>query len=429
MAQPATTRDATDRLSLRFLDDDLERRYQRQAGAESRNGYLLISLASAVVWAPAAFVLPLSTSLSPELTIPIGLGMSVLSLLIALLARWATTLDRQHLLASLLTIANGTLIIALASVGGALPGYAVAAVAAIFAWGFVSRTRFIFAAVRTAVIALAFGVAVVTYPGPANLVMDVLLFAVCAVGVLLALHLVERVRRRLFVQELVIREQADQLAVEMQKSTALIHNVLPESVAERLLGGEQTIADDYPTVTVLFGDIVGFTPLSARLDARALIDLLGRLFSSFDRLAAEHGVVKIKTIGDAYMAVGGLTPAGGDQAAAVVRLGLAMLEEAGRHEALGQPLQLRIGVASGPAVGGVIGTERLAFDLWGDTVNVASRLQELAPPGRVIVEERTARLIRDELALEPLGPTELRGHSPMNTYVVAANVAVSAPPS
>jgi class 3 adenylate cyclase len=250
-----------------------------------------------------------------------------------------------------------------------------------------------------------------------------------AVGVLLALHLVERGRRALFVQELVIREQADQLAVEMQKSTALIHNILPASVAERLLGGEQTIADDYPAVTVLFGDIVGFTPLSARLDARALIDLLGRLFSSFDRLAAEHGVVKIKTIGDAYMAVGGLTPGGGDQAAAVVRLGLAMLEEAGRHEALGQPLQLRIGVCSGPAVGGVIGTQRLAFDLWGDTVNVASRLQELAPIGRVIVEERTMLLIRDEFACEPLGPSELRGHSRMNTYAVAANVAVSDPPS
>jgi adenylate cyclase len=422
MAQPATTRNATDRLSLRFLDDDLERRYQRQAGAESRNGYLLISLASAVVWAPAAFVLPLSTSLSPELTIPVGLGMSALSLLVALLARWATTLDRQHLLATLLTTANGTLIIALASIGAALPGYAVAAILAIFAWGFVSRTRFIFAALRTAVIALAFGVAVVTYPGPANLVLDVLLFSVGAVGVLLALHLVERGRRALFFQELVIREQADQLAVEMQGSTALIHNILPASVAERLLGGEQTIADDYPAVTVLFGDIVGFTPLSARLDARALIDLLGRLFSSFDRLAAEHGVVKIKTIGDAYMAVGGLTPGGGDQAAAVVRLGLAMLEEAGRHEALGQPLQLRIGVCSGPAVGGVIGTQRLAFDLWGDTVNLASRLQELAPPGRVIVEERTMLRIRDEFACEPLGPTELRGHSRMNTYAVAAMV-------
>src|SRR5215213_3013728 len=98
MAQSVATESPTDRLSLRFLDADLERRYQRQAGAESRSGYLLISIASAVVWAPAAFVLPLSTSLPPGLAIPIGLGMSALSLIAALLARWATTLDRQHFL-------------------------------------------------------------------------------------------------------------------------------------------------------------------------------------------------------------------------------------------------------------------------------------------------------------------------------------------
>ena len=414
--QPA----AIDRLSLRFLDDDLEERYQREAGAESLNGFLLISLASAVIWAPAAFVLPLSTSLPSELAIPVGLGMSVLSLIVAALARWATTLDRQHLLASLLTTANGTLIIALAAIGGALPGYAVAAVLAIFAWGFVSRTRFIYAALRTAVIGLAFGVAVATYEGPANLVLDVLLFVVGAVGVLLALHLVERGRRTLFAQELVIRDQAEQLANEMERSETLLHNVMPASIAARLLGGEQTIADEYPSVTVLFADIVGFTSLSAQLEARAVIDLLGRLFVAFDRLKSEHGLVKIKTIGDAYMAVGGLPPGDDDQAVAVVRLGLAMRDEAAGHEALGQPLQLRIGVNTGPAVGGVIGTQRLAFDLWGDTVNVASRLQEMAPPGRLVVSESTMHLVRDQFVIEPLGATDVRGRSRMNVFEVVA---------
>jgi class 3 adenylate cyclase len=421
MAQPATDRNAMDRLSLRFLDDELEQRYQGQAGAESLSGFLLISLASAVIWAPAAFILPLSTSLEPGLAIPVGLGMSGLSLAVAGLARWAKTLDRQHFLASVLTTANGSLIITLAAIGGALPGYAVAAVLAIFAWGYVSRTRFIYAALRTGVIALAFGVAVATYTGPANLVLDVLLFSVGAVGVLIALRLVERGRRLLFVQDLVIHEQGDQLATEMKKSETLLHNVMPARIAARLLGGEQTIADDYPSVTVLFADIVGFTPLSAQLEARAVIDLLGRLFVAFDRIKSEHDLVKIKTIGDSYMAVGGLTPGEDDHAAAVVRFGLAMLEEAGRHEALGQPLQLRIGVNSGPVVGGVIGTQRLAFDLWGDTVNVASRLQELAPPGRLVVSERTMLLIRDEFAIEPLGPTDVRGHSRMNVYAIASS--------
>ena len=422
MAQTQTIREATHPLTLAFLDGELEQRYQRAAGAESLSGFLMISVASAVVWAPAAFVLPTSTRLAPEFAIPTGLAMSALGVVVALLARWATTLDRQHLLASLLTSANGTVIIALAAMGGALPGYGVAAASVLFAWGFVSRTRFIFAALRTAVIGLAFGVAAATYTGPANLALDLLLFSAGAVGALLALHILERGRRRLFVQDLVIREQAEQLASEMQRSEALIHNVLPAPVARRLLGGERTIADDYPSVTVLFGDIVGFTPLAARLGAREVIDLLSGLFVAFDRLAAEHGVVKIKTIGDSYMAVGGLSPGDDGHAPAIVRLGLSMLEEVARHDSVGGPLQLRIGVHSGPVVGGVIGTERLAFDLWGDTVNVASRLQELAPPGRVLVSERTMLLVREQFVCEPLGASDLRGHSRMNTFAVVGPI-------
>ena len=123
------------------------------------------------------------------------------------------------------------------------------------------------------------------------------------------------------------------------------------------------------------------------------------------------------------MAVGGLTPGGEDHAPGIVRLGLAMLEEVARHEALGQPLQLRVGVHSGPVVGGVIGTERLAFDLWGDTVNVASRLQELAPVGRVLVTEPTMLLDRDQYHCEPLGASELRGHSTMKTFAVLGPIA------
>jgi len=418
MTMDEVPRGATNRLTLRFLDDDLERRYQLQGGAESRNGYRMIAAASAVIWAPAAFILPMSTSLSPGLTIPLGLAMSGLSVVFVLLARWAVTLDRQHLLASVLTSLNGTLILALSGPGGALPGYGVAAMLLLFSWGFVSRTRFVYAAVRTAIITVAFGVAVATYQGPANLALDVLFFAGGSAGILLALHIVELGRRRLYYQDLLIRQQAEQLGIEMEKSDALIHDILPAAIAARLLAGERTIADDYPSVTVLFADIVGFTPLSARLEARGVIDVLRSLFEAFDRLATEHQVVKVKTIGDAYMAVGGLTPGDADHPARVIRLALAMLEEVTRHEALGQPLQLRIGVHSGPAVGGVIGIRRLAFDLWGDTVNVASRLQEIAPPGRVLIEEQLMLRIRDQFVCEPVGEKDLRGHSRMATFIV-----------
>jgi len=409
-------RGAQRRLSLTFLDPELEASYQLTAGRESLNGFRMIAVASAVIWAPAAFLLPVATDIEPVIAIPVGLTMSALSALVALLSRWTPTLDRQHALATLLTSANGIVILALALAGGALPGYGVAATMLLFAWGFVARTRFIYATVRTVVVGMAFIVAVSLYPGEDDLVLDVLLFGAAAVGSLLALRIVERNRRRLVLQDAVIEEQSERLAEEMARSERLILNMLPQSIATRLRNGESTIADEYPSVTVLFADIVGFTPLAARLSAHEVIGLVSRLFSAFDTLVTHPGLEKIKTIGDSYMVVGGMGDSSDDHAGQVIRLGLAMLEEAARHEALGQPLQLRIGVHTGPAVGGVIGTQRLAFDLWGDTVNVASRLQAQATPGRVHVSEATWRLVRDRFEFDAQGERELRGHSPMQTY-------------
>jgi len=411
-------------LTLRFLDVGLEEQYQVAAGDESRSGFRMIAIASAVLWTPIAFILPVATDLPPELAIPVGLAMSAISLVVVWLSGWANTLDRQHALASLLTSANGSVILVLALVGGALPGYGVAAIMLLLAWGFVSRTRFVYAALRTVVLGVAFVIAVALYAGPATLALDVLLFGAAAAGSLIALRIIERNRRQLFFQERVIRDQSERLAEEAAKSEQLILNILPASIAKRLREGERTIADDYPSVSVLFGDIVGFTPLAAQLSAREVIELLSRLFAGFDKLVAEHGLEKIKTIGDNYMVVGGLTDAHQDHALSVVRLGLAMLEEAEGHDALGR-MQLRVGVHSGPVIGGVIGTHKVAFDLWGDTVNVASRLQELGPPGRIHLSEATMKLVRDHFECEPLGESQLRGHSRMKTYAVIGPTRVA----
>jgi class 3 adenylate cyclase len=363
-------------------------------------------------------VLPVATDLEPGPAIAVGLSMSALGAVVALLSRWAPTLDRQHALATLLTSVNGIVILALALAGGTLPGYGVAAMLTLFAWGVVARTRFIYASIRTAVVGTAFIVAVALYRGEADLTLDVFLFVAAAAGSVLGLRILELNRRRLFVQDVVIREQGEQLAREMDKSEQLILNVLPQPIAARLRNGESTIADDYPSVTVLFADVVGFTPLASRLTARDVIDLLSKLFSAFDQLVAERGVEKIKTIGDAYMAVGGIDDSSHDHAGQVVWLGFDMLEEAARHVVLGQSLQLRIGIHSGPAVGGVIGSRKLAFDLWGDTVNVASRLQAQATPGRVHVSEATWLLLGDRFECEAEGEHELRGHTPVRTYAV-----------
>ena len=415
------TSGAQDPLTLTFLDPGLEERYQRTAGAESLNGFRMIALASGVIWALLAFVLPVATTLPAAVAGPIAQGMALLGFVVAAFSAWATTINRQHALSSSLTTANSIVILIIGSIGDVLPGYAVAAIMLLFIWGFVSRTRFVYAAMRTIIVAIAFAIAIYLYPATPILLVDVLFFIAGAIGTLLALRILERNRRQLFAQDLLIRQQSEELAIEAGKSEQLILNILPATIAARLRNGESTIADDYPSVTVLFGDIVGFTPTSARLTAHELIDLLSGLFSSFDDLVAEAGLEKIKTIGDNYMAVGGLF-GDEDHASRIVRLGLAMLEEARRHEALGKPLELRIGVNSGPVSGGVIGTRKLAFDLWGDTVNVASRLQEVGPPGQIHLSEQTWLLVRDEFECEALGESELRGHASVKTYRVVAPI-------
>jgi adenylate cyclase len=154
--------------------------------------------------------------------------------------------------------------------------------------------------------------------------------------------------------------------------------------------------------------------------------MLSSLFSAFDELVADRGLEKVKTIGDSYMAVGGLTGDPRQEAVTIVGLGLAMFAEAATRPILGQPLQLRIGVHSGPVVGGVIGSRKLAFDLWGDTVNIASRLEGLSKPGSILVSEATWKLIRHKYLCEAQADRELRGHSTMRTYSIVGLAPVPA---
>jgi len=413
-------------LSLRFLDADLERLYQHAAAAESLAGLKVITGASALLWTIAAFLLPIGTDLPAGVATPVALVMAAVSLAVFIAARWTETLDHQHALASILTAGNGLVMLALASVGGVLPGYGVSAIMLLFAYGFVSRTRFIFAALRSTVIAAGFIVAAANWQGP-SLLIDGFIFVAAVVGTLLALRLLERSRRRVFHQDIVIGEQSEALRTEKDKSDRLLLNVLPSAIAERLREGESTIADLYPSVTVLFADVVGFTALAAREAPGRVVELLGELFGCFDQLVAERGLEKIKTIGDCYMAAGGLPQPVDDHAARIVDLGLAMLGQLDRlGRGTGERLQIRIGAHSGPAVGGVIGSRKFAFDLWGDTVNVASRLESHGVPNRIHVSEATWLLVRDRYECESRGAIELRGHGRMETYTIIGRRA-SAP--
>jgi adenylate cyclase len=209
------------------------------------------------------------------------------------------------------------------------------------------------------------------------------------------------------------------LKLEQAKSERLLLNVLPESVAARLKEQEGVIADACPGVTVLFADIVGFTPLSERLSAENVVALLDRVFARWDQLAAEHGVEKIKTIGDAYMVAAGVPLPREDHAEAIADMALAMGPEFTRLASEGgHALQVRIGIDSGPVIAGVIGRAKFIYDLWGDTVNTASRMESYAPPGSIQVTERTFERLRGLYDFDPRETLDVKGKGPMRPYIL-----------
>ena len=210
------------------------------------------------------------------------------------------------------------------------------------------------------------------------------------------------------------------LLAEQKRSERLLLNVLPASIAARLMAGEEVIADAFPDVTVLFADLVDFTRRSQRISPAQLVAALNELFSVFDRLAQRHGLEKIKTIGDAYMVAGGLPDPRPDHAQAVAEMALAIRDEVARRtDPSGQPLQVRIGIDTGPVEAGVIGTSKFSYDLWGDTVNTASRMESQGVAGCIQVTTRTYERLRDGYQLQRRGPILVRGMGEMVTYLLS----------
>jgi adenylate cyclase len=208
---------------------------------------------------------------------------------------------------------------------------------------------------------------------------------------------------------------------EKRRSESLLLNILPQSIVNRMRDGETTIADRVREATILFCDLVGFTTLSQNLPADRVIEFLSRIFSAFDRLAAAHGVEKIKTIGDAYMAAAGIPEVQSDHALRVATLSLRMLEAVDEiAKATSIEFQVRIGIHSGPIVSGVIGTHKFAYDVWGDTVNTASRMESYSLPGRIQVSAETQALLDGHFSFESRGTIEVKGKGMMETFFLNA---------
>jgi adenylate cyclase len=213
------------------------------------------------------------------------------------------------------------------------------------------------------------------------------------------------------------REMVEALRIEKERSEHLLLNILPRGIVTRLNSGETIIADQRSNVTILFADLVGFTKLSSRLSAGDLVSLLNGLFSEFDRLALDLGIEKIKTLGDSYMVAGGLPEPRADHADAVAYMALAMIATVERmNSELPIALQMRIGIHSGDVVAGIIGTHKFVYDIWGDAVNIASRMESHSLPNRIQVSAATHRHLQEHFRLEPHGSVDIKGKGPMETY-------------
>jgi len=239
------------------------------------------------------------------------------------------------------------------------------------------------------------------------------------IGYIVVGHVIYHLTRVNFFQQRALRKQQLELAEAMRLSNRLLLNVLPEPIAVRLRNDEQPIADSFAEVTVLFSDLVGFTPLSASMSPEQLVNFLNDLFSTFDVLAEKHGLEKIKTIGDAYMVAGGLPARRKDHAEAIAELALDMLEAvSGLRTPAGGQLQMRIGIHTGPVVAGVIGIRKFIYDLWGDTVNTASRMESHGLPGAIQVTGATYDRLKERYRFEERHTIDVKGKGPLVTYLL-----------
>lgn len=256
-------------------------------------------------------------------------------------------------------------------------------------------------------IGLAAGLGLLSVPHLAILAGEIV--AVNAIG-MFTLYRLERLRRLEF-------RNLNEIAAERSRYHDLLVRILPATIAERMRTGEQHIADHFDEVSVLFTDIVGFTRISVALKPDEVVNLLERVFAAFDVLVEKHGLEKIKTVGDAFLVAAGLPEPRTDHAEAIADFALD-LQRAAPEISLpdGGSLEIRIGFHSGPLIAGVIGESRFLYDMWGDTVNVASRMESLGESGKIQVSDETRNLLQQNFVLEPRGTLSVKGRGDMQTW-------------
>ena len=410
------------RWSLRFNDKGLETEFAQEQARKS-----IRPMRAAIVWITVAVLVltPGVVAVSPQANLELHRLLAVGGVLLALmvttyLVTYSQAFIERHqalmlVIACVISVGDIRLASSNSTEGLVASGFFLLAVQVFAVYG-VFRLRFP-AATAAGWITMALYLVLLSLGGylPATSLPrhGLALLAANLTGMLVCYQMDLAVRQA-FVA---LREAAHERA----RSDRLLLNILPESIAERLKGSPDSIADHSAEVTVLFADLVGFTKLSASKSPQDLVRLLDRIFTEFDALAERHGLEKIKTIGDAYMAAAGLPTPRADHAAAAAHMARDMLTVVAQVAAeTGEVLAVRIGMNSGPVVAGVIGRKKFIYDLWGDTVNTASRMESHGIPGTIQCTQATADLLRPGFALQSRGAVQVDGKGEMQTWLLAA---------
>ncbi|HEX5824205.1 MAG TPA: adenylate/guanylate cyclase domain-containing protein [Candidatus Limnocylindrales bacterium] len=408
------------RFTLSFSDPHLESLYQSDGVAGAVREAPLGTAASIFLWLVAGAVIPTVTLIPASVAIPASAAMALANMVGLVPLRRIRRLNDALLIVLALNIATAIVIVLLATQSGAFERYAAPAIMLQLTFAFLIARRFILtlAAAGVGVGALVAGAyAVHALDGYA---LD-LFIVVSAVGVGIgSTYLIESGTRTAWYQRRIIELQGQELQREKERSDQLLRNVLPDAIADRLRLDPSTIADAIDDATVLFADLVGFTTIASRMEPADLVELLDALFADFDELVDGLGLEKIKTIGDAYMAAGGVPEPIEDHAGRIVELGLAMLERTAFHaRRTGLPMDLRVGAHTGRVVAGVIGRRRFSYDLWGDSVNTASRMEAHGVAGAMQISRATAMRLGDRYELRSRGLIDVKGKEPMEAILVS----------
>ena len=417
------------RLTLRFPDVDVERGFLAGFAAEARLRYRLIVILCLGLWLSFGLVdhrlfhgdaLVIARTLRFAVVTPLLFG----AVLFGYSSPRCFTRYWQLVVAMTWGLMTGVLIYWGSIVDADQIHHSPTAVSlAILAGYSVTMLRFIYAVPVAALCTLSATSMYAYMHEPRGLINDsldtgVVWMLLANVIGMFACYELERFRRDKYAHRLLLDE-------EQKRAEALLLNILPASMAARIKAGDTELVDACEAVTVLFGDLVGFTALAEQVTPRCLVDTLNDVFTEFDEIAARHGLEKIKTIGDEYMVVGGVPESRTDHAEAVAAMALEMLAAVGRRRGDDVALGIRIGIHSGPVVAGVIGVNRFSYDVWGDTVNTASRMQSHGLAGAIQVTDATRRHLSRDFELERRGCVDIKGKGQMETFLLVGHKAAA----